>query len=256
MWFEPAEFPDWLPIGNGLVSPVGFQTPPGGEIGSNTHVLNDHTYCCSLGLSVCAEGEPSTDMQAKCRSFHNKRITTRDKDAKRLGVPYVITEFGACLTEGPCTQEIQQVADIADEFLVGWAYWQFKFFEDLTTTASVGAEGFYNYDGSLQQWKVKALARTYLQNTQGQLTKLNFNTVTGTFNGEFIVNTEIAAPTVLYASKKYWYPHGKQVNLHVDGEKLTEDQVQVDDSDKNYYKFQITDASLNGKTIKVHVLAL
>lgn len=24
MWFEPAEFPDWLPIGNGLVSPVGF----------------------------------------------------------------------------------------------------------------------------------------------------------------------------------------------------------------------------------------
>jgi hypothetical protein len=60
MWFEPTQFPDWVPIGSGYVAPVGFTVPPGGEIGSSNHVLNDHTYCCSLGLSVCADGEPST----------------------------------------------------------------------------------------------------------------------------------------------------------------------------------------------------
>jgi hypothetical protein len=52
MWFEPNVFPDEIgvPIGEGdlggKVFPVGFQTPPGGAIGSPNHVLNDHTYCC------------------------------------------------------------------------------------------------------------------------------------------------------------------------------------------------------------------
>jgi len=25
---------------------LGFKNPPGGKIGSDKHVLNDHTYCC------------------------------------------------------------------------------------------------------------------------------------------------------------------------------------------------------------------
>jgi len=70
------------------------------------------------------------------------------------------------------------VCDVADENLVGWAYWQFKYYEDLTTSAGTGSEGFYNQDGSLQDWKAKALARSYLQYTQGVLTKQYFNTET------------------------------------------------------------------------------
>ena len=52
------------------------------------------------------------------------------------------------------------MCDVADEHLVGWAYWQFKYYEDLTTSAGTGSEGFYNQDGSLQEWKAKALARS------------------------------------------------------------------------------------------------
>jgi|Transcript_30199 hypothetical protein len=47
MWFEPVTDPDvdgWRD--GGSIFPVGFETPPGGEIGSANHVLNDHTYCC------------------------------------------------------------------------------------------------------------------------------------------------------------------------------------------------------------------
>ena len=62
-------------------------------------------------------------MANECLAWHKKRISTRDKDAKRLGVPLMISEFGACLTEGPCKQEIDQVGQVADEYLVGWAYW-------------------------------------------------------------------------------------------------------------------------------------
>ena len=46
MWFEPGQYPDEIGILGGIVRPVGFEKPPGGEIGSNKHVLNDHTYCC------------------------------------------------------------------------------------------------------------------------------------------------------------------------------------------------------------------
>jgi endoglycosylceramidase len=144
MFFEPGTFPDVISIAGGKILPVGFKTPPGGEIGSVNHVLNDHTYCCQMGSEVCATGEPSVDLAAECYEWHEKRIGTRKADADRLGVPLIISEFGACLTEAPCTQEIRQVCEVADEHLAGWAYWEFKNYEDLTTSAGTGSEGFYN----------------------------------------------------------------------------------------------------------------
>ena len=47
MMFEPGQFPD--EVGVGFADPVwhvGFEKPPGAEIGSTNHMLNDHTYCC------------------------------------------------------------------------------------------------------------------------------------------------------------------------------------------------------------------
>jgi len=57
MMFEPAQFPDEIP--NVVFALKGFNKPPGGEIVSPNHVLNDHTYCCQLGPGICSEtGEP------------------------------------------------------------------------------------------------------------------------------------------------------------------------------------------------------
>ena len=62
MWFEPVPFPDEVGFLSGYVFPVGFETPPGGDIGSDKHVLNDHTYCCQLSAAECTSeispGEP------------------------------------------------------------------------------------------------------------------------------------------------------------------------------------------------------
>ena len=55
MWFEPPPQPDSLPIGGGITAPVGFEKPPGGEVGSANHVLNDHTYCCAIVLDACKD---------------------------------------------------------------------------------------------------------------------------------------------------------------------------------------------------------
>ena len=118
-----------------------------------------------------ATGEPKAGSNLECLRWHTKRIVARAEDAERLGVPLMITEFGACLTEGPCSTEIRQVTNACDDNLAGWAYWQLKDFEDITTTAGDQAEGFYNKDGTLQDWKVKALARSYMQRTQGTPTR-------------------------------------------------------------------------------------
>ena len=84
---------------------------------------------------------------------------------------------------------------MADAVLAGWAYWQFKLFEDLTTTAGTGSEGFYNTDGTLQDIKVKALARTYIQRTQGTLKFMVFLPETAQFKAEFTADLSIKAPT-------------------------------------------------------------
>lgn len=48
-----------------------------------------------------------------------------------------------------CAREIKQVGDTCDTYLTGWAYWEFKNYKDLTTSAGDRSEGFYNNDGTL-----------------------------------------------------------------------------------------------------------
>lgn len=199
MWFEPNQAPDTVGVGKGFIFPVGFEVPPGGSIGSPYHVLNDHTYCCAVG-GKCAAGEPSYESADFCHSYHERKLSMRDEDAKRLGLPLFISEFGACLTDKNCTPEINAVGDAADKYVAGWAYWQFKNYADLTTSAGTGSEGFYNEDGTLQDWKVKALARTYLMYTQGVPTYFNFDTESGVFTASILVDTTIEEATVMYTS--------------------------------------------------------
>ena len=228
--------------------------PPGGEIGSKSHVLNDHTYCCQLGgdPAPCATGEPNPDLASECLAWHEKRIGTRSKDAERLGIPYHVTEFGACLTEGPCTQEITQVCDVADEHLVGWAYWQFKYYEDLTTSAGTGSEGFYNQDGSLQGWKVKALSRSYLMYTQGVLTSQKFNTETAGLEASFTYDAQIAKPTVIYQNNEYWCGEaGCGCTISQNGQELPSTSYTTKIDEDLFTSFLITDTAYDGLTVDI-----
>lgn len=81
----------------------------------------------------------------------------------------MISEFGACMNSKECAREVDQVAEVCDQTLASWAYWEFKPFHDLTTSAGDRSEGFYDKDGTLQTDKVKALARTYVRYAQGDI---------------------------------------------------------------------------------------
>jgi hypothetical protein len=53
---------------------------------------------------------------------------------------------------------------------IGWSYWQFKKFQDITTTTiPATTESFYTDDGELEVNKVRALSRSYAQAIAGNI---------------------------------------------------------------------------------------
>lgn len=127
-----------------------------------------------------------------------------------------------------CVREIKQVTDVCDEYITSWAYWQFKTYKDLTSSAGNRSEGFYNYDGTLQTKKVKSLSRTYVQYAQGEIKQMKFDTETANFSAVIQVDWYIDRPTEIYAHvigedpSTVWYPNGYEysfTNLNKTGPK-------------------------------------
>lgn len=76
-----------------------------------------------------------------------RKSHTRSKDAKRLGVPLLFSEFGACFDTKACAAEINGATNAFDTELASWAYWMYKGFGDFTTTGGA-KEGLFNSDGT------------------------------------------------------------------------------------------------------------
>jgi hypothetical protein len=186
----------------------------------------------------------------------------------------IVTEFGACMDTDRCVTEIAQVTDEADKKLTSWAYWIFKTFEDPTTQAGSGEEGFYNADGSIQGEKVKMLARTYIQSAQGTIQSNEFkpstsDSATRTFNASFNLDCSVEAPTVIHAfgdaahDEPTWYDGSIYPGLYLlneEGEAVDIDDSLVNwvdapnmyDGVPNKYSFML-DASLDGQLIYVTI---
>lgn len=65
MWFAATEFFNWLAFRifdyqiMDYVGPIGFDVPPGGQIGSASHLFHAHSYCCVIGFDICDKtGDP------------------------------------------------------------------------------------------------------------------------------------------------------------------------------------------------------
>lgn len=221
--FMPDQSPDVIGLFGGLVFDVGFTKTPGGEQYKDREILNDHSYCCQAGADVCTEGAQPSLENAKgfCRDFHHRRVQTRVKNARELGVGLFFNEFGACSNSEACFEEIKGAADAFDEGLASWAYWQYKYYDDITTTSNE-AESLFNADGSVQkEYKLKALVRTYVQAFQGVPVSMKFDAYTGDFKTVFKVNASIQQPTEIYYNTEYYYPHGVDVSVVYGGKQAS-----------------------------------
>jgi hypothetical protein len=177
---------------------------------------------------MCATGEPPLTRAQECLDWHKLRVSTRYTDSVKYKVPLIISEFGACTASEACAKEIQSTTEACDDYQVGWAYWEYKKFHDITTTAGLSSEGVYEDDGTLQTRKVKALARTYAKAIQGTPSMIRFNSDNGAFSLTFTYDATITAPTIVFRSTEFYYPNGYTVLVFdAEGLPLSGSQVTI-----------------------------
>jgi endoglycosylceramidase len=207
MMFEPMPFPDLLPIFM-FKFRGSFSEPPLNKNYNDKQMFNYHSYCCSYGFSVCATGEPLLDKAEYCRNNHFEMVQYANKIANKFNIGSIISEFGACFNTQACYNEISSLADAADQYLTSWAYWMYKPFNDFTTSCIDDKEGLFEKDGTIQEFKVKALTRTYVHAFQGDSISMKFDTESKYFITKFNLNPKIKEPTVIYLNKNMNYPNG------------------------------------------------
>jgi len=178
---------------------------PGGAAYTDRQVFSYHIYC----QPTDPEGDPRNVIECDGENFLEYEVALRD--ARRLGGGGLLTEFGATGNRTESIRAINWLLDAADNFLQGWAYWQFKYYADLTTSGT--GEGFYNKDGVLEENKVKALSRTYPQAVAGIPIYIEFHPENGKFELDYHINPSIVLPTEIYLNEKYYYPKGYTVSV-------------------------------------------
>jgi endoglycosylceramidase len=97
---------------------------------------------------ICDTGEILPHKLPECKVYYQRKLLARKNDANRLGVPIMISEWGACSGSQTCYDELNNVADVMDEYAASWAYWQYKGFGDFTTVSTY-VQGMYQHDGSV-----------------------------------------------------------------------------------------------------------
>ena len=240
MLFEPTPFPDTLPLFGGHALSTFSSAPVDTE--QRQQMFNVHNYCCAADQNICKDGEPKIeDATTKCPDFHERKTKKNKQQAEKMGVPLIVTEFGACSKSESCYYEMLGVVKAADKYLTSWCYWMYKAFNDHTTTAAENQEGMFNEDGTLQSVKEKALSRSYIQSYQGIPLEVNFDDDTSVFTASFTYNPEIKEPSVLYLHKELNYPNGYSLEFTgEDGSPI--EGVDVEEKE-NYVYFKLDQPS-------------
>ena len=213
MIFEPPMYPDSTPLFGGRYL-GGFNKPPG----SNAKVLSEHFYCAASSLealntfSNSDKYNLSIDLVEKCAPFLERKLNGIKKSAESLGVPVLLTEFGACENNKSCSKEMEMVINKAEELLIGWYYWQYKSFNDHTSQCSYKSncnQGLFQSSSDnvieVQEIKIKNLVRPYIQYFQSNEVLISkFNSELKVYESNFIVNTSLNDFSCLFMSSKFY----------------------------------------------------
>jgi len=244
MFYEGTPIPDILPIAGGIPAPVGFNSTPG--LDPSRDVLSYHIYCCQSGAGACDKDGNPVD-SAVCDKFNPKNVEVREEDRKRLGGGAFLSEFGACTTGDACLAEIERTTNAADSALHGWAYWQFKYFNDITTSSGP-AESFYNpATGDIFEDKVAALARPYAPTIQGVATKMSWDAKSGQFHLEYRYRPTAQYQTQIYVNN--WAFPGSAMYITVQPEGYFEPSWQS----RNILTFVPQQPLDDGSTVTIHL---
>ena len=179
-----------------------FSKLPAGPEKNTQQGLNVHYYCYAADASMLSQKEPTLE-QAKgiCRDFYTQRIAFDAKRAAELKVPLLITEFGACSHGQSCQEEMKSIINESEKYLANWFYWNYKGFDDPTTTMGGDEEGLIDENTIISEVKRKAIVRPYAMKYQGKPILSFYDEIENIYTTKFMADTAIDAPTELYVSK-------------------------------------------------------
>jgi endoglycosylceramidase len=196
VWWEPQQF------AGGQELDTFYEAVPGeGQLG-----ISWHNYCPDVFLE--SQGVPGGDVE-NCVEFSRNRNRHALDQARRMHAVPMMSEWGA--TDNLRAIEID--AQVADEHLMGWTHWSYKFWNDPTTAD--GDQGLFRDDAdlaSVKRRKLRLLVRTYAQATAGTPLRMRFDPDTGDFLFRYRPDPTIDAPTRIFVSPLH-YPGGRRVQV-------------------------------------------
>ena len=102
------------------------------DLGHDQVAQSFHVYCAMTLFRIFTPGGIySTDA---CGALATHRFDLARRDTDRIGGGWLLTEFGA----GELVADVMLHADLADHYLVGWQYWNWKRYNDPTGTPDEG----------------------------------------------------------------------------------------------------------------------
>jgi endoglycosylceramidase len=146
-----------------------------------------------------------------CDKIDDISFSWRQKDSERIGGGRFLTEFGASSDSKKAVEQLHLIMDASDKYFLSTAYWQFKHYDDPTTQASAGTQGFYDHQGKLQVEKVQVLSRAYARAICGNPRLMRYE------NGDLTLVYESkdckGQPTEIYLNEEMNYPNGYDVKV-------------------------------------------
>ncbi len=164
-------------------------------------VFNFHVYCGERHLN----GNPTS--LAACAGHEALTLAQRAADRAEMATPaqpggpaWFMSEFGATSN----VALLQQVTAAADQQLVGWSYWAWKYYDDPTGSAD---EALALPSGRLRP-TVSVLSQTYAQAIAGRPVSMSFDPATGAFHLSYVPAPAVHAPTIVFVPVALHYPTG------------------------------------------------
>ena len=195
--------------------PIGFQETPGGAEYDDRQALSYHIYCPLNGTSA--------ETEVVCDVVNSELFNNRQRDVERLGGGWLMTEFGASRDIKGDMYALNYLCEKMDMHQQSWMYWQYKYYNDITTCTPEG-EALYLNNGTVAQDKLRVLSRTYPEVTAGTLLNYSFHVeLTGMFTMNYqpwvgsastsAIDSPLARVSSVYYNEELYYPKGVHVKL-------------------------------------------
>jgi endoglycosylceramidase len=186
----PTFYEDWLTTEFGY--PFGVRLP------YRNLGLSYHVYC---GQPIRTDPCPRQETQALRNGVDN---------AASNHAAELVTEFGAT----DRLDVVRRIIDGADAVGVGWMYWQYKTYNDPTTSAAAegpDAESIVTPGGAVKAAKARALARPYPMRIAGRRARWRYGAADGRFTLSW---TAVRGADTVVAVPGLAYPRGFAVRAH------------------------------------------